>query len=93
MSWTLDSHGCAVDDDGVPLFDSQIAQAFAKKRQKDLRDAAPTLLAQLRLAHRALTNLRAFLTKHADRLPPMSLASLDIQIDEAAAAIAQAEGR
>ena len=57
-----------------------------------LRAAAPDLLEALRLALAAMENLRAYLIKHADALPPCSTSTLETRISAARATIAKAEG-
>jgi hypothetical protein len=40
---------------------------------------------------KVLKNLHAYLTKHADKLPPLSLASLEVRIDATRAALSKTE--
>jgi hypothetical protein len=55
--------------------------------------AAPDLLASERANLMALENIRAYLAKHADILPPMSAAGIEVRLEKTRAAIAKATGR
>jgi hypothetical protein len=54
--------------------------------------AASDLLASEQENLTVLENLLTFLRKHRDRLPPISLASLEVRIEKTRAAIAKAAG-
>jgi len=54
--------------------------------------SAPDLLAALQESTTALENLRAYIVKHQDRLPPVSTTGTEVRIAHNRAAIARATG-